>query len=109
MQREFSFASEQSSGGQNPQESPETSVTINARSRHGLLRKIKSVQIDLNLLSTMFHMRQDNAARALVSPLLSRPSMTTAVSRMYAGGVAYKLEDRVQEAGAESMALQRSA
>eukprot|EP00960_Hanusia_phi_P064894 765950-Hanusia_phi.AAC.3 len=57
----------------------------------------------------MFHMRQDNAARALVSPLLSRPSMTTAVSRMYAGGVAYKLEDRVQEAGAESMALQRSA
>mmetsp|Transcript_10094 Transcript_10094/g.23020 ORF Transcript_10094/g.23020 Transcript_10094/m.23020 type:complete len:189 (-) Transcript_10094:20-586(-) len=46
-------------------------VTINARSRHGLLRKIKSVQIDLNLLSTMFHMRQDNAARALGVSLTS--------------------------------------
>jgi len=54
-------------------------VTINARSRHGLLRKIKSVQIDLNLLSSMFHMRQDNAARSLVSPrlLLSRTQPCT--------------------------------
>ncbi|EKX49895.1 hypothetical protein GUITHDRAFT_104293 [Guillardia theta CCMP2712] len=46
-------------------------VTINARSRHGLLRKIKSVQIDLNLLSSMFHMRQDNAARSLGVSLTS--------------------------------------
>ncbi|EKX49894.1 hypothetical protein GUITHDRAFT_104292 [Guillardia theta CCMP2712] len=71
MQHEINFASQSAHSNASNVETPETTVTINARSRHGLLRKIKSVQIDLNLLSSMFHMRQDNAARSLGVSLTS--------------------------------------
>ncbi|EKX34097.1 hypothetical protein GUITHDRAFT_155840 [Guillardia theta CCMP2712] len=49
----------------------ETVVVIRARTRHGLLRKSRSVKLDLNMISTLYNMRQEDAATTLGISLTS--------------------------------------
>jgi len=44
---------------------------IRARTRHGLLRKSRSVKLDLNMISTLYNMRQEDAATTLGISLTS--------------------------------------